>query len=138
MDAATRRLVWRRARNRCEYCRLHQDDDDFSSFHVEHIVAKQHGGSDRPDNLCLSCAACNLAKGPNLSGYLQGSVVPLFNPRTQRWTRHFRWDEGRMIGRTRCGIVTIHVLNMNAADRVRLRERLVDEGRFPPSERTGA
>ena len=29
MDAATRTLVWDRARGYCEYCRIHQD-------HVEH------------------------------------------------------------------------------------------------------
>jgi HNH endonuclease len=138
MDAATRRLVWRRARNRCEYCRLHQDDDDFASFHVEHIVAKQHSGSDRPDNLCLSCAACNLAKGPNLAGHLAGRIVPLFNPRDQRWDRHFRWDGGRLVGRTRCGVVTIYVLNINDPGRVRLREGLIEEGRFPPSGQRSA
>jgi hypothetical protein len=135
MNAATRRLVWQRAQNRCEYCRLHQDDDDFASFHVEHIVARQHGGSDRPGNLCLSCAACNSAKGPNLAGYLEERVVPLFNPRTQRWERHFRWRGGRLFGRTRCGIVTIRVLNINDPGRVRLRESLIEEGRFPPSGR---
>ena len=43
MDAATRRLVLRRAGSRCEYCRLPQHAVDLT-FHVEHIIAKQHGG----------------------------------------------------------------------------------------------
>ena len=51
MDAQTRELVWRRAGQRCEYCRIHQDDEPFYRFHVEHVVAKQHAGSDDPDNL---------------------------------------------------------------------------------------
>jgi hypothetical protein len=46
MDALTRELVWRRAGQRCEYCRIHQEDEPFYRFHVEHVVAKQHAGSD--------------------------------------------------------------------------------------------
>lgn len=55
MDAATRRLVRRRAHGRCEYCRLPQAAQPFVTFHTEHIIAKQHGGSDRPENLCAAC-----------------------------------------------------------------------------------
>ena len=100
MDAATREFVWERARGRCEYCRLHQDDADFLTFHVEHILAEQHGGSNAVSNLCLSCPECNLAKGPNLSGYLRGKIVPLFHPRRQAWERHFYWRGPILVGRT--------------------------------------
>jgi 5-methylcytosine-specific restriction endonuclease McrA len=55
VDAPTRTLVWERAGNRCEYCRVHQDDVDFYTFHVEHIIPLQHGGSDDEANLCLAC-----------------------------------------------------------------------------------
>jgi hypothetical protein len=44
MDAALRAFVRERAGHRCEYCRLHEDDDDLLAFHVEHVIAKQHGG----------------------------------------------------------------------------------------------
>ena len=47
MDASTRDLVWDRAGFRCEYCRIHQEDEPFYRLHVEHIVAKQHGGIER-------------------------------------------------------------------------------------------
>jgi hypothetical protein len=50
MDAATKRLVRQRAQERCEYCRLPQTAQPFVTFHVEHIIAKQHGGSDDPNN----------------------------------------------------------------------------------------
>jgi hypothetical protein len=53
-----------------------------SSFHVEHVVANQHGGSDDLDNLCLSCHWCNLSKGPTLSSLVEGKLTRLFNPRT--------------------------------------------------------
>ena len=43
MDAAVRELVRKRADHRCEYCRLPQRAVDVT-FHVEHIVARQHGG----------------------------------------------------------------------------------------------
>jgi hypothetical protein len=36
----------RRAGRRWEYGRLHEEDDDFLAFHVEHVIAKQHGGLD--------------------------------------------------------------------------------------------
>jgi 5-methylcytosine-specific restriction endonuclease McrA len=55
MDAATRKLVRQRAEGRCEYCRLPQSAQPFVAFHLEHIIAKQHGGSDASDNLCIAC-----------------------------------------------------------------------------------
>src|SRR5437667_4722963 len=87
MDAALRAFVRERAGHRCEYCRLHEDDDDYLSFHVEHVIARQHGGSDDPDTLCWACAECNWAKGPNLAGLLGGKLYPLFDPRKQSWKR---------------------------------------------------
>jgi hypothetical protein len=132
MDAATRAFVWQRAGGRCEYCQLHQDEYEFQTFHVEHIVAKQHAGSDEADNLCLACSECNWAKGPNLAGLLNGKLVALFHPRRQNWNRHFRWDGTALVGKTRAGIVTVQVLDMNSASRVMLRENLLFEARFPP------
>ncbi len=132
MDDALRAFVWERAAGRCEYCRLHQDEYEYQTFHVEHIIAKQHGGSDDPDLLCLACAECNWAKGPNLSGLFAGKLYPLFNPRTQSWKRHFRWEQTILVGKTFSGKVTIQVLNINEPSRVMLRENLLFEGRFPP------
>ena len=43
MDSATRAHVWTRADGRCEYCRIHQDHVELS-HHIEHIVARKHGG----------------------------------------------------------------------------------------------
>jgi hypothetical protein len=54
MDAATKRLVRERAEGRCEYCRLPQAAQPFIAFHVEHIVARKHGGPDDAGNLCLA------------------------------------------------------------------------------------
>jgi len=134
MEAALRELVWEQARGRCEYCRLHQEDADFQTFHVEHIIAEQHGGGDEPDNLCLACPQCNLAKGPNLSGYLDGRIVPLFHLRRQSWDRHFEWHGPVLVGKTQSGRATVRVLNINDSGRMAVRQSLIEEGRFPPED----
>jgi 5-methylcytosine-specific restriction endonuclease McrA len=87
MEAAVRNFVRSRAGNRCEYCRSNQDDEPFAQFQIEHVIARQHGGSDAADNLALACSNCNLHKGPNLAGLdpLDGALVRLFNPRRDRW-----------------------------------------------------
>ncbi len=134
MDASTRELVWSRAAHRCEYCRIHQEDEPFYRLHVEHIVAKQHGGTDDPDNLALACHHDNDHKGPNLSGIdpETGKVVRLFHPRRQRWNRHFHFEGPAIVGRTQCGRATVAVLALNAPDRVELRAELIAGGLFPP------
>jgi hypothetical protein len=134
MDEFTRELVRRRAGYRCEYCRLHEDDDPLFAFHVEHIIAKQHRGTDSPSNLALSCHQDNLRKGPNLTGIdpKTKKLVRLFNPRRQKWDRHFRWEGAYLVGRTPTGRATVEVLGMNLAHRVMLREELMAAGRFPP------
>jgi hypothetical protein len=134
MDEALRAFIRERAGRRCEYCRMRQDDYEFQTFHVEHVVARQHGGTDDGDNLCLACSECNWAKGPNLAGLLDGKLYALFNPRTQNWHRHFRWERTILVGKTKTGIVTVQVLNINDPARVRLRESLFFESRFPPEE----
>jgi hypothetical protein len=130
MKATTHRLVWKRAGNRCEYCRLRQDNEPYYRFHVEHIIAKQHGGTDDPGNLALSCHHCNGFKGPNLSGIdrLTGNVARLFDPRRQRWKRHFLSEGAIIIGRTRCGRATMATLQMNQQSRVELRAGLIEAG----------
>lgn len=132
MRASVRAMVRRRAQGRCEYCQLHETDADFLAFHVEHIVAKQHGGNDHPSNLCFACSECNWAKGTNLGGLLNGKLVRLFNPRRQAWNRHFRWKGAALVGKTRCGKATARVLNINDASRLLMRKNLINEGRFPP------
>jgi hypothetical protein len=132
MDAGKRRLVQERAGRRCEYCRIHEDDEPFA-FHLEHIIPKKHGGGDDASNLAWSCHSCNLGKGSNLTGRLRGEIVALFNPRQQKWTRHFRWHGPYLIGTTKCGRATIQVLNMNDDDRVKLRQTLMASGAFPPN-----
>ncbi len=135
MESLTRQFVRRRAGGACEYCRISQDHDSFYRFHIEHIVAKVHGGTNDPSNLALACHRCNERKGTNLSGRdpQTGKIVRLFDPRRQRWVRHFRFFRSRILGRTQIGRATVATLAMNAPDRVELREALISAGDFPPS-----
>lgn len=129
MDAKTRELVRERAGDLCEYCGLRQKHSELS-HHVEHILAKQHGGTDETDNLALACHRCNLCKGPNLSGIdpLNDEVVPLFHPRRDRWEQHFTHRDIRIEGRTPTGRTTVQLLAMNDARRVELRAELISRG----------
>ncbi len=123
MDAATRRFVRERAENRCEYCQLRQDQLPLATFHVEHIRARQHGGTDDDMNLALSCHFCNSYKGPNLSGVdpESGDVVRLYHPRKQRWRRHFMWEGFFIRGRTKAGRATVSLLGMNEKPQLDIR-----------------
>ena len=129
MDAAVRHLVRQRAGDCCEYCRLSQGAVD-AAFHVEHIIALQHGGKDDPSNLALACDRCNLYKGPNLTSIdlETGALVPWFHPRQEAWGDHFALRGPRIIGLTPRGRATVQLLNMNATRRVQLRAELQAAG----------
>jgi hypothetical protein len=126
MDSAVRELVRRRAANRCEYCLLDQDDCSIA-HHIEHIVARQHGGTDADGNLVLACHRCNLSKGPNLTGIDPTSrqVISLFHPRRDGWADHFAARGAMIEGITAVGRATVHVLAMNDARRVELRAQIL-------------
>lgn len=133
VPAELRRLVIARARECCEYCLLHQDDTPFT-HQIDHLIAVKHGGQTILINLALACLKCNRNKGSDLSAIdpLDGSIITLFNPRTQLWAEHFALDGARVIGLTPTGRATVQLLRIN--DRVRLAQRrnLADVGRYPP------
>ncbi len=126
MDATTRELFRRRADNRCEYCLLPQAHSELT-HHIEHIVAKQHGGGDEVENLALACHRCNLHKGTNLTGVnsLSGQLVSLFHPRRDRWSEHFLFRGVRIMGITPTGRATVCLLAMNDVRRLELRSELL-------------
>jgi hypothetical protein len=129
MDSSIREFVRQRAGNRCEYCLLPEEADEWP-FHIEHVIATQHGGSDELDNLSWSCSRCNLHKGPNIASLdpHSGRLVRLFHPRTQEWNEHFVLQQGEIIGLTPIGRVTAQLLNMNDSRRLDLRRELMERG----------
>jgi hypothetical protein len=100
-----------------------QSAEPFFIFHIEHIVARQHGGGDGEENLALACYHCNCHKGTNLTAIdpLNGEVVPLFHPRMHPWPEHFAQADDLIEGRSAIGRATVSLLRMNSPDRRRLR-----------------
>ncbi|MFM9960549.1 MAG: HNH endonuclease [Planctomycetaceae bacterium] len=133
MDTELEKLVWSRANAACEYCRLPQDACSWT-FHIEHIIAQQHGGLTVAGNLALSCPRCNLFKGTNLASvdHVTGRRVWLFHPRRHLWQTHFRWSDLFVVGRTPAGRATVALLHMNAGEDLETRQELREMGRFPP------
>lgn len=114
----------------CEYCGLPQAAAAFFTFHIEHVVARQHGGGDDPSNLALACPDCNFHKGPNLSSIDPDTqqAVPLFDPRSHSWDEHFAAEGARIVGLTPTGRATVRLLNMNEDARVEMRAELQAAG----------
>ena len=132
MEAELRNVVLQRAENRCEYCRLLHHDADLVAFHVEHIVAKQHGGTDALSNLALACSRCNRTKGPNLFSLdpATGQMARLFHPRQDSWDAHFKFQGATIVGLTPEGHATVELLKMNEPKRVRTRTILIARGQL--------
>lgn len=128
--------VRRRAAGFCEYCRIPVAAFR-RPFHVEHVIARQHGSLTELDNLALACWVCNLKKGPNLTGIDPQSkrITPLFHPRKDRWADHFAFSVGTSVsagieirGLTPIGRTTVIVLAMNTEMRQMVRYELWREG----------
>lgn len=131
LPVSLRQLVAERAGYRCEYCLLHQTVS-LHRHEPDHIVPRQHEGETHEGNLALACLRCNRYKGPNVGSFdpLTGALVPLFNPRKQRWEDHFRWDGATIQALSPEGRVTVKLLRLNDTDRLSERQRLMAVGLF--------
>ena len=135
ISANTQRAVIERAQGRCEYC---QSRADYTTepFAVEHIMPVSRGGTSALDNLAFSCSGCNGHKynrteAPDSTDRI---LVPLYNPRQQRWQDHFCWsdDHTQIIGLTPTGRATVEALQMNRIGLVNIRQVLYLIGKHPP------
>jgi hypothetical protein len=74
----------------------------------------------------LPATAAISARAPNLTGIdpITGEIVPLFDPRRDRWPDHFRFRGPVIEGVTAVGRTTIKVLSMNDTRRIDRRELL--------------
>ncbi|MBN1565184.1 MAG: HNH endonuclease [Anaerolineae bacterium] len=127
-----RQQVTERAKGRCEYCYLHQDDTYFS-HEIDHIYAEKHGGGTIGENLCLACADCNRYKGSDLCSVdpQTNTVISLYHPRRDQWHEHFRLlDTGIIEPLTGTGRVTERVLRFNRVDLVAECARLMTLGKY--------
>ena len=125
------------AGDRCGYCRSPQHLV-LGPLEVEHIIPSGRGGSDDETNLWLACRMCNNFKGVQTHGLdpVNGRRVRLFNPRRQRWSRHFIWsaDGTQIQGRTASGRATVAALQLNNVIAVTVRRAWVSAGWHPPVE----
>lgn len=125
------------ASDRCGYCLSCQEYMPWI-LEIEHILPKSKGGTDDITNLWLACRSCNLFKGNQTHRHdpLTGRQTKLFNPRQQKWFRHFRWSEDGtlIIGQTVCGRATVIALNLNNLVAVTVRRNWVRAGWHPPQK----
>src|SRR5262249_46349399 len=101
------RQTTERAGNRCAYCGLSQLGQE-ATFHVNPVIPVAANGPTVLDNLALACVSCSLRKNAKLTAADPDTraEVPIFNPRTQWWSDHFRWDGYRVVGLTPTGRAT--------------------------------
>jgi len=121
ISESLRHTVALRADHRCEYCR--KPMVSFFAHEVDHVIAQKHRGETTLDNLAFACFECNRHKGSDIASIdpETQTLTPLFNPRTQSWKAHFRFDDGMIIPLTAEGRVTVLLLHFN--DPMRIQER---------------
>jgi len=132
--AEIKQFVESRARQRCEYCRMHQSLQG-ASFHVDHIVPISLGGTDDLDNLAWACPGCNLKKSNRVIAVdpETGMEVRLFHPRLDRWEEHLAWQSYVLVGLTPIGRTLIAAFDLNHTRRCRIRQAEALFGLFPLS-----
>lgn len=92
------------------------------------------GGTSDVVNLALACRSCNVLKSNHLAGQLaDGTSGRLFNPRTDIWEDHFRFDASdiRICGISSIGMATIDRLQLNSDAQIAARELWVKLEIFP-------
>lgn len=125
------------ARYRCGYC-LFLERYSPTIFQIDHITPLAEGGTSEEENLWLLCETCNRAKSDKTRVFdpETKTTVPIFNPRTQIWDKHFEWsdDYTQIIGKTPTGRGTVADLNLNKERIVAVRKNWVSAGWHPPKE----
>lgn len=130
-----RLLVTSEAGGRCEYCRTSSRIIGMPLV-IDHIIPQSAGGSDKRENLAASCYRCNEFKGAKTNEIdpEMGELVPLFNPRLQKWAEHFSWGNGgtHIVGLTPTGRATVVALRLNNEYVVESRSLWIAQNWHPP------
>ncbi|MBI1314348.1 HNH endonuclease [bacterium] len=114
VSPSSKALVRDRAQGLCEYCHA-SEDWQFVAHTMDHIVPQSAGGADTIENLALACFNCNTRRQARTECVVDGNLVPLFNPRTDRWNDHFAWshDALSIVALTEVGRGTRDLLDFN-------------------------
>jgi HNH endonuclease len=125
------------AKDCCGYCRSLQKYV-LGMLEIDHIIPKAQGGTDEEENLWLACRLCNNFKGTQTHRQDPETArqVKLFNPRTQKWNKHFTWSEDgtHIVGHTACGRATVLALQLNHTCALMVRREWISAGWHPPKE----
>ena len=118
IDESTRLLVIERARRRCEYCLVHEDNAGFP-HQIDHIISRKHGGSSGIGNLATLASSAivtkvRISRRSIISAVRSGCSIP----GGIHGTEHFKLDGPVIQPLTAIGEVTAHLLRLNAAERV--------------------
>ncbi len=129
-----RRQVEEDSRRRCGYC-LSETDFMGATLTVDHIIPLASSGSNTRENLWAACQQCNEAKQTRTHARdpETDELVPLFNPRTDKWVEHFVWnpEDTHIIGLSATGRATVNALQLNRPVLVSARRRWVFIGWHP-------
>ena len=132
-----RRQVIARAQGRCEYCRS-PEEFSLDTFTVDHIQPVADSGSDNLDNLAYACHNCNNRKQDvrNALDPENGNLVPLYNPRRDRWSDHFQWsiEALTIVPLIATGRATVVRLQLNRTGAKNIRRALLALGEEHPPE----
>ncbi len=139
---ATKRAIRERANYLCEYCHS-QERLSANRFTFDHIIPRSLGGSDDINNLALACRRCNERRYNFVAGIdlETQAIVPIYNPRQQRWEEHFIWIENgavlqgiTAIGRATCVRLDLNDTRYPENDSIRETRRFwIQAGLHPPS-----
>lgn len=138
-----KQTIRERAGYLCEYC--HSPERlSANRFTVDHVIPKSLGGSDELDNLALACRRCNERRYNFVAGIDPETqeIVPIFNPRQQKWTDYFIWrNQGVVIegtspiGRTTCLRLDLNDTRYPEEDSIRETRRFwIQTGLHPPTD----
>lgn len=88
-------FIYERDNFKCQYCGLDASKDfDMwwkANLNIDHIKPKKHGGTNDPNNLVVSCRACNSYKGSKDCNSLEEArnIVNVKREEAQRWFKKY-------------------------------------------------
>jgi 5-methylcytosine-specific restriction endonuclease McrA len=88
----SRRNIFVRDRNTCQYC---GHTFSTSDLNLDHVVPRSQGGTTSWENIVCSCVPCNKRKGGNHPGQVGMRLVS--SPRTPRWSPEYAFSLRRPI-----------------------------------------
>ena len=129
--------VRQRARFLCEYCHT-SEQWQYVPFTVDHVLPVAKGGQTELENLALACFHCNRRKSDLVTAVdpQTDEVVPIFNPRQDKWNEHFVWsaDGLTIVALTSVGRATVEQLALNRERIIPIRADDVLVNRHPPKD----